>query len=86
MYRKMTSFILTQNINDTYILLNNLWSEGIIFKFNIIEPRHDKTCLWKFEKLHFLQTLSRSLEIVLKLNSGQKDVPFVTIISKSVSC
>ena len=36
-------------------------------------------------KIAFSAKLARGLEIVLKLNSGQKDVPFITIIDKSVS-
>ena len=30
--------------------------------------------------------LPRVLEIVFKINSGQKNVSFITIIDKSVSC
>ena len=39
----------------------------------------------KTRKIAFSVKLARSLEIVLKINSGQKDVPYITIISKSVS-
>ena len=39
----------------------------------------------KIWKIAFSVKLARGLEIVLKINSGQKDVPFITIIGKSVS-
>ena len=39
----------------------------------------------KIRKLAFAVKLPRRLEIVFKINSGQKDAPFITIIGKSVS-
>ena len=38
----------------------------------------------KIRKIAFSVKLPRGLEIALEINSGQKDVPFITIIGKSV--
>ena len=40
----------------------------------------------KIRKTAFSVKLPRGLKIVLKINSEQKDVPFITIIDESVSC
>ena len=39
----------------------------------------------KIRKITFSVKLPRELEIALKINSGQKDVPFIIITGKSVS-
>ena len=40
----------------------------------------------KIRKSAFSVKLPRGLEIVFKINSEQKDVPFITIIDNSLSC
>ena len=40
----------------------------------------------KIQQIAFYVQLPRGLEIISKINSGQKDVPFITIIGKSISC
>ena len=39
----------------------------------------------KIRKFEFSIILPKGLEIVLKINSGQKDMPFIAIFGKSVS-
>ena len=40
----------------------------------------------KIWKIAFSVKLPMGLEIVLNINSGQKDVPFITVIGKFESC
>ena len=73
----------------------NIFSR-FLFTGNLQDARHQKNIKslkfdWKWDvyensKNCIFYKITQDLDIVLKINPGQKDEPFITIIGKSVSC